>query len=347
MPKIHIGVTLSDRQQIDLPNGLQVPETLDLYAERFEQLIDSNELVLELQPSDNFVQPARYPDQFRINRENRWLNAVEFIEPVRDLVDEGRIRFGVHQPPNGDLLSSNFYGKYRTLEEARRAMDFAAGIGADYFVINLAQQDKWEWARTDQHQKGLKAFKELATYYRSMGHSYVPLIETLPFPRFPATGGELTQLIYECQNLLPETRIALNISTLWRSILRMRATDNWSDQFVSFIDHIEYTLAQTWQHIHIFHLGGCWESEAYAVPGLHPQQNPFQHRMKLRESAGVYQESGEINLNRMLELLLEYTIGRDRDLTLVLEIHDRDIGQVTEAARQIYDDLRERTGESR
>ena len=119
----------------------------------------------------------------------------------------------------------------------------------------------------------------------------------------------------------------------------MRATGHWPNESVSFNDHLDFTLAQTWEQIYCFHLGGCWESEAYAVPGLHPQQNPFQHQMKLRESAGVYAESGEIDLNRLLALLVEYTVARDRDLTLVLEIHDRDIGQLSEAARQLYLDL--------
>ena len=192
MAPIHIGLTLSDQHHTDIPNGLRIPQSLHLYGERLRQAIGSDDLLLELHPTDAFVLPARYPDQFRLNRDNCWLNAVEFSEPIREMIELRRFRIGVHQSPVGDLLSSNFYGKYHALEEARRAMDFAAGIGADYFVINLAQQDKWEWARADQYQKGLKAFKELATYYRSMGHDYVPCIETLPFPRFPATGGELT-----------------------------------------------------------------------------------------------------------------------------------------------------------
>jgi hypothetical protein len=64
--------------------------------------------------------------------------------------------------------------------------------------------------------------------------------------------------------------------------------------------------------------------------------------MKLRESDGVYEECGEINLNATLDLLLDYTIGMNRDLNLVLEIHNRDFDQVLEAARLIRRDLDDR-----
>ncbi|MGH2541573.1 MAG: hypothetical protein ACRDIB_02170 [Ardenticatenaceae bacterium] len=347
MPEIHVGIALSDANRADMPNGLRVPDSLPEYVESYCKVLDVSRAFFELQPADRFAEPARYPDQFRLNRHNRWLNAVEFNASVRELIDLRQHRLGLHQPLFGDLLSSSFFGKYSTLAEVRYAMDFASGLGAEYFVFHLAQVDKWDWDREDQIQKGLKLFKELATHYRSYGYHFVPCIELLEYPKFPATGGELMQVINECQKLLSETRIALNVSHLWRSCNLMRLTGHWPDARVGFVQHLEYTLAQCWQEIHVFQLGGCWESETHAVPGLHPQQNPHQHPMKLRETPGVYYESGEIDLNRTLDLLLDYTIGMGRDLNLVLEIHDRDIGQIAEAARQIRDDLAARVEERR
>ena len=61
-----------------------------------------------------------------------------------------------------------------------------------------------------------------------------------------------------------------------------------------------------------------------------------------RETAGVYHECGEMDLNRTFDLLIEYTVARDRDLNLVLEIHDRDLGQVIAAAGAIRAELLER-----
>ncbi|MBA3534517.1 MAG: hypothetical protein H0T73_21565 [Ardenticatenales bacterium] len=345
MPSIHVGVALSDANRADLPTGLCIPENLTTYAESFREALGVETPFFELQPNDHFVQPARYPDQFRLNRDNRWLNAVEFNQGVQSFIDSRAHRLGVHQPLLGDMLSSNFFGKYSALEEARRAMDFASGIGAEYFVMHLAYVDKWDWERSDQIDKGLKFFKDIATYYRSYGYHFVPCIEVLEYPKFPATGGELCYIINACQKVLHETRIALNVSHLWRARNLMLATGHWEDAKISFVQHLEYTLAQCWEQIHVFQLGGCWESETHSVPGLHPQQNPYDHPMKLRESTGVYQESGEIDLNRTLDLLLEYTIDKGRDLNLVLEIHDRDSGQVNEAARLIRDDLRARVEE--
>src|SRR5688572_27097950 len=129
MPSIHVGVALSDANRADLPNGLRIPENLTTYAEQFCEALGIEQPFFELQPNDHFVQPARYPDQFRLNRDNRWLNAVEFNQGVRNFIDARDHRLGVHQPLLGDMLSSNFFGKYSVLEEVRRAMDFASGIG--------------------------------------------------------------------------------------------------------------------------------------------------------------------------------------------------------------------------
>lgn len=241
-----------------------------------------------------------------------------------------------------DTLSSNFFGKYSALEETRRAMDLADRLKASYFVVHLAQQDKWEWDRSDQIAKALKIYKELAAYYSFHHYTFVPCIEILEYPKFPATGGELVYIYNECRRILPETRIAFNVSHLWRSRNLMLTTGFWGKPEVSFVDHLEYSLSQVWQDIHVVQLGGCWETETHCVPGLHPQENPFQHPMKLRESDGVYEECGEINLNATLDLLLDYTIGMNRDLNLVLEIHNRDFDQVLEAARLIRRDLDDR-----
>ena len=127
----------------------------------------------------------------------------------------------------------------------------------------------------------------------------------------------------------------------------MIQTGYWEDRTISFIHHLEYTLAQCWQNIHLFQLGGCWESETHAIPGLHPQQHPHHDPLKLRETPGVYEESGEIDLNQTLELLLQYTVDKGRDLNLILEIHDRDIGQICQAARLIREDLLARVEERR
>ncbi len=342
MPTLNLGIALSDANRADHPTGLQIPKNLPDYARLLQQVTGGAVPFLELQPTDRFTGPARYPDQFRINRDNSWLNAVEFNDTVQAFIDEGDVRFGMHQPAYGDPLASNFFGKYSAIEELRRAMDFAAGVQADYFVFNLAKLDKWEWNRQDQMLKGIKIYKEIAAYYRSYGYDFVPCIETLEYPKFPAFGGEMFHLHNECCKILQETKIALNVSHLWRSRNLMMATGQWEDHGISFIDHLEYTLAQVWEDIHVFHLGGCWESETHAIPGLHPQSSPFDYPLKLRESAGVYAESGEIDLNSTLNLLLEFTIGKGRDLNLVIEIHDRDVGQVMEAMRQIHNDLRDR-----
>jgi hypothetical protein len=218
-------------------------------------------------------------------------------------------------------------------------MEFAEYIDADYFVFHLAHVDKWNWNRQDQMEKAVKIFNVFATYYTAREMSFVPVIETLEFPRFPATGAEAFMMLKECRKALRNTKLAINIAHLWSSRNRMVATGNWPDERVSFEASLEYALESLAKDIYVYHLSGGWESETHAVPGLHPQQDPFRYPMKLRESASVYQESGEMDLNRVLELLVTSTTRRGEDLDVVLQIFDRDIEQILEAARLLRHDL--------
>lgn len=348
MAEIRVGMAISDSNRANAAFGLRVPEDLPAYARRFQDAVGGEGVVFELQPEERFVTPRAFPDEFRPRLKNRWVQVAERSRDWRHILETSQTFLGVHMPVGGiDILSSNFFGKYSALEEARQAMDLAERLNADYYVIHLAQRDKWEWERGDQIAKAIKIYKELGAYYSFHNHRFVPCIEVLEYPKFPATGGELMYIFNECRRIVPETKIALNLSHLWRSRNIMLATGAWDAPEIGFIEHLEYTLSHLWQDIFVFQLGGCWETETHAVPGLHPQQNPFQHRMKLRESAGVYEESGEINLNATLELLLDYTVERDRDLNLILEIHDRTLDQSLEAARTIRADLEARRQERR
>ncbi len=346
MPEIIVGCSLSDANRADLPHNLRVPERLVEYAERYQARVGSPALSFQLQPEDLWTIPAAFPDRFMPRKNNRWWRAVQTQPKLLPILTGPPAHVGVHQPLiNRDLLSSNFYSKYEAIEETKQAMDFAQYIGAEYFVFHLAQVDKWSWDRRDQMDKALKAFNVFATYYTSQGMSFVPLIEILEYPRFPATGAEAYELLRACRRSLPETQLAFDITHLWSSRNRMIETGAWPDGRVSFETSLDYALGALSDDIYLYHLGGGWESETHAVPGLHPQEDPFRFPIKLRESHGVYVECGELDLNFALERIVQHTVRRGRELHLVLQIWDRDIDQVLEAARLIRQDLVQRANQ--
>ncbi len=340
MPEIIVGCALSDTNHADLPRGLRVPERLVDFAERYRARVGSPVLSFQLQPEDRWTIPAVFPDQFVPRKTNRWWRAVQAQPRLQDVLSAGDARIGIHQPiQNRDALSSNFFNKYEAMEETKRAMDFAQSIGADYFVFHLAQVDKWTWERRDQMDKALKIFNVFATYYTAQNMTFVPLIETLEYPKFPAMGSEAYMLLNECRKALPNIQIALDLTHLWSSRAIMVECGAWPDARVPFEASLEYALDALADDIYLYHLGGGWESETHAVPGLHPQEDPFRFPLKLRETHGVYLESGEIDLNHALEQVMNHSARRGRDLHLVLQIFDRDIEQVLEAARLIRLDL--------
>jgi hypothetical protein len=340
MAEITVGCALSDINRADLPRNLRVPERLSDYIELYNARLESPRVLLEIQPEDLWTVPATFPDQFISRKNNRWWRTVQSQQDLLMKLRAQNMYIGVHQPiQNRDALSSNFFSKYEAIEATKQAMDFAEYIDADYFVFHLAHVDKWSWDRQDQMEKAIKIFNVFATYYTSREMSFTPVIETLEFPRFPATGAEAFMLLKECRKALRNTKLALNIAHLWSSRNRMLKTGSWPDERVSFEASLEYALDTLANDVHIFDLSGGWESETHAVPGLHPQQAPFRYPMKLRESASVYAESGELDLNRVLELIVTSTVRRGHDLNVVLQIFDRDIEQILEAARLIRHDL--------
>lgn len=340
MPEITVGCALSDVNRADLPRNLRVPERLADYVDLYQTRVTAPVFSVELQPEDLWTVPATFPDQFIPRKMNRWWRTVQSQPELLARLRSPNLLIGVHMPiQNRDILSSNFFRKYEAIEETKQAMEFAEYIDADYFVFHLAQVDKWTWERQDQMAKAIKLFNVFATYYTARDMSFTPVIETLQYPKFPATGSEAFLLLRECRKALRNTKVALDIAHLWSSRNRMLTAGVWSDERVSFEASLEYALDTLADDVHIVHLSGGWESETHAVPGLHPQQDPFRYPIKLRESPGIYAESGELDLNRVLELLVTATVRRGRDLNVVLEIFDRDIEQVLEAARLIRHDL--------
>jgi hypothetical protein len=343
MSEIIVGCALSDVNRADLPGGLRVPERLTDYADRYQARVGSPAVSFQLQPEDLWTIPATFPDQFVPRDTNRWWRAVQAQPRLLAILTGPPAHIGVHQPiQKRDVLSSNYFNKYEAIEETKQAMDFAQYIGADYFVFHLAQVDKWNWDRRDQMAKAIKLFAVFATYYTAQGMSFVPLIETLEYPKFPATGSEAFTLLNECRKALPDTRVAFDLTHLWSSRTRMVQCGAWPDARVPFEASLDYALGVLANDIYLYQLGGGWESETHAVPGLHPQEDPFRYPLKLRESHGVYVESGEMDLNQALEMITNYTVRRGRDLRLILQIFDRDIDQVLEATRLIRNDLLQR-----
>lgn len=346
MANIMVGCALSDVNRADMPNGLRVPERLVDYALLFQNRVGAMDFSFELQPEDDWLIPTRFPDEFAERKTNRWWRAFRQNRRMLDLFRAATGPIGVHQPVRGrDALSSNFYQKYGSIAATQQAMSFAHFIGADYFVFHLAMQEHWGWERRDQMTKALKIFKFFEAYYHASNFKFVPCIELSEYPEFPATGGEACDLLHKCREIWPATQLIFDVSHMWGSMQRMIEAKMWDSMGarpIPFTDALDYGLEQTWEDIYAFHLGGCWESETHAIPGLHPQQDPFRYPVKLHESPGVYAEMGELDLNRTLDLILNYSVRKGRPLNLILEIFDRDIAQVLEATRVIREDLIQR-----
>lgn len=364
LPRIKVGLALSDagfyhRETMRLPDDL--PEFFHRYQDKFE----TEDLFFELQPEMPWLK-KRGDFSYVANEDNEWLKLgraaaqrvkegpyAKIIEAVRR---PGNI-LGVHQSIRDmDILSEDIHKKLETIESTQQAMLFAHLISADYFVFHLAQsKDYWDWNRSEQIAIALKAFQGWADFYKSSGFTFIPLVENLEFPKFPATPEEMISIFKTGKELLPNLKLCFDIPHLWRSRALLLENKTRFEHLVpnfrileaSYSDYLDYALEHVFTteaglsegDIFLYHMGGCWKHLTHEIPGLRPGESPFLHKLKLDEPVYAYNPQVEMNLPKVVNHLLRYNMERRQGVLVVLEIYQRNYIEMLEAARLIYEDL--------
>jgi len=133
--------------------------------------------------------------------------------------------FGMHQSIRDMDILSEDKKKMETIESTHQAMLCAQRLSADYFVFHLAQsRDYWDWSRSEQMAVAIKAFRGFADFYKESGFTFIPLLENLEFPKFPATYEEMTGIFTICREFLPNLKLCFDIPHLWHSRLLLLET---------------------------------------------------------------------------------------------------------------------------
>ncbi len=361
LPRIKIGLALSDlgfyhRETMKLPDDLS--RFFQLYREKFA----TDALFFELQPEAPWLS-GKSGFLHLLNTENRWYElgmAAEresaegaFAEIVREMHRPGNI-VGAHQSIRDMDVLADDQKKLATIESTHQAMLFAHRISARYFVFHLAQsRDYWDWNRSEQIAVALKVFQGLAQFYKESGFTFVPLLENLEFPKFPATFEEIIGIFNACREFLPNLKLCFDIPHLWHSRLLLLENRHkfrhlmpefhiLEGRFSDYFDHAMDAFAAggiSNSDIFLYHLGGCWQHLTHEIPGLRPGESPFTHKLRLDEPEYSYDPHLEMNMPRILNRLLRHHIENRQDVFIMLEIYQRDYIEMLEAARIIYEDL--------
>ncbi len=366
LPRIKVGLALSDAGFYHRET-MRLPEDLREFFERYQEKFETEELFFELQPEMPWLK-KKGDFSYIADEDNKWLRMGRAIqepaeEPYTRIIGAmhrpGNI-FGVHQSIRDmDILSEDIHKKLETIESTQQAMLFAHRISADYFVFHLAQsRDYWDWNRSEQIALALKAFQGWADFYKKSGFTFIPLIENLEFPKFPATPEEMIGIFKTCRELLPNLKICFDVPHLWRSRALLLENKSRFEHVIpnfrmletSFACYLDYALDQVLTteaglsegDIFLYHLGGCWKHLTHEIPGLRPGESPFLHKLRLDEPVYAYDARMEMNIPLIINRILRYNLERRQDILVMLEIYQRNYIEMLEAARIIYEYLKKK-----
>jgi hypothetical protein len=344
--QIFVGPALSCANLADEHLGLHVPENLGTYIHEQRKALSSPIFFQEWQPERRWVE---YQNGGFTPRPNSWTHLIDGSDDnarwVRHELSHQPHMVGIHSPNMLiDILDDSYghFKKRQSLASICQAMDFAEALGAEYFVYHLVQRDLWVDAGTRRDlliPESLRVYAWLAEYYRKRRFHFVPCIEVLEYPKHPATPFEITQILRTCKLILPQTKLAFDISHLWRSRSLICETQRHGFEnvrFKSFIQVLCDALNSLGRDdVFLFHLGGCWGTRTHEVPGIHPEEDPFDATYRLDCPDYLYDEYFEMNVSRTLDCIIDFCWVHSLPLRLILEIYNREYPVVLKALQEM------------
>jgi hypothetical protein len=187
--------------------------------------------------------------------------------------------------------------------------------------------------------EALHIYSFLAEYYRKHNFGFIPCIEILEYPKFPASPFEVVQILKTCKMILPQTQLTFDLAHLWRSRNLIRETEMHGFENIkckSFIEVLCDTLNPLGPgDVYLFHLGGCWETQTHEIPGIHPLEDAYDAMFRLDCPRYFYDEAREMNYSSALDAIIEFCWRCNQPLRLILEIFEKDFDVLMEALRQV------------
>lgn len=344
--QIYVGPALSCANHADERHGMHIPEDLGTYIHEQRRALSSPVFFQEWQPERRWVE---HRDGGFYPKSNLWTDMLtrrdgkaEWLR--RELVSQPHL-LGIHSPNiMVDVLDDSYghFKKRQSLSSICQAMEFANAVGADYFVYHMIQRDIWvdqDTRRDVLIPESLRVYAWLAEYYRRKKFSFIPCIEVLEFPKYPATPFEIKQLLKTCKLILPQTMLAFDLSHLWRGRSLICETqkngfENVKDKpFAAVLKDAFNTLGPG--DVYLFHLGGCWGIRTHEVPGIHPEENPYEATFRLDCPDYLYDEYYEMNISRALDAVIDFCWIHSQPVRIILEIFDKEYPIVLRAIQEV------------
>jgi hypothetical protein len=300
-------------------SNLHLPLDLSLVIHEQRTALNSPVFFLEIQLDEKFT-----PD------DNIWWNHLgQDIQFQEELKYQPHL-VGVYPPiDNIDVHDESYDNliKIYSIKTIKKSMDYANAIGADYFVYPLIQRTGYispKMRMGDFLEESYRIYNGFAEYYRYRNFSFVPCIEILEYPKYPATPFEIEDILHMCQTILPCTRLSFNLSNIWFSYRNIcdacppGFNNIYEKTFIAVLEDTFKTLKD--DDIYVFSLGGCTDDNKHDIPGIKTYENPFETEYILIHPDVFYEEGYEMNIARVLNLVQDFCKQNGQPLRLILKI---------------------------
>lgn len=253
----------------------------------------------------------------------------------------------VHAPIKGrDIASGVETIKNFSVNETRKAMDFADLLNSPVFVLHLTPQDDWG-NRDKQLEIGLRSFNELTEYKTKKGYRFQTLLETLEFPKWPSSEGETIMVLREAKSIDPNVGFCVDIPHLWHNLVWLSPK---ADRNIDFPKKLREYLKTIQQLVPIkrFHFAGAYVEfsekgeihQTHGIPGYyHPESLNLYYNLPPADFNGVWMPINE-SLLEIKHFLEKYDPTDKSNLDIILEIHETNMDKQNNSVKFITSEFK-------
>lgn len=230
----------------------------------------------------------------------------------------------VHGPTQKrDIASNNQQLRSRSLAENKKALDFAAELGAEAMILHITPQDDFD-LRIKQLDRAIESFSELASYIKDKSLPVSLMLENLEYPKWPADTKEAIDLLKYLKSIHPNLTSCVDLAHLWHNQAALIPGTNYSqDEFLNTL--INYIVeVNDIAPIHRFHFAGAYLDRVNDIHQTHGAPN-FNDVVNLNDASSLSKVIDVMPNNQSLSIINEFINFQKNNgetmADIILEMH--------------------------
>ncbi len=262
--------------------------------------------------------------------------------PRFNLKKDGYI--GVHQPTSQlDIISAEYGERSLALNLAKKGLELAHHLGADYYVVHPTTSDNWV-DRGGQQRQAHQWIFELYNYGKLKKLTPRICVENLEYPKYPATLEELLYLLsYLSSEGMDDVGLIFDVAHHWHNYVHLLHQISptllvSSNQYGKLLeDHLSQISTRFPNKLFGYHLAQGyieWEFDQHVTHGL-----PGLFHSELGIGTGVKPTNSGVEWLDLEEILralcTQAQANGEESVKILLEVHHQPPEKLIEIAHAI------------